>query len=291
MKTLKYILILVLSLGALNSCLVDQTTSYDENDDGPNLVTFETLTMNYSILADGSTYQRQIKVKLVGPTSMFTTEDITVTVGVDPSSTAKSGQHFIINNPTFTLTKANNYLGLVNITILSEGNAPPMDGTPEFLTYKAPVMVLTLSATGAENVMGTGKLGKFTLAFVPPNPYQGDYESELRYFHPTAGGSYPDDPYGGVRIADKTLMAVTGRKCETWFAVWDTDKCWITVNSDNSVDYEVWEDWGTPVKNGDPNNAANVSHFDPATGKIYLYYYYAGTGGNRIFWEILTPKF
>ena len=86
-------------------------------------------------------------------------------------------------------------------------------------------------------------------------------------------------------------MAVTGRKCETWFAVWDTDKCWITVNSDNSVDYEVWEDWGIPVKNGDPNNAANVSHFDPATGKIYLYYYYAGTGGNRIFWEILTPMF
>jgi len=291
MKTLKYILILVLSLGALNSCLVDQTTRYDENDDGPNLVTFETLTANYSVLANGDEYDRQIKVKLVGPTSMFTTSDINVTVSVDPSSTAVEGQHFIINTPTLTLTKANNYLALVDITIITDGNEPPMDGTPEFDDYVAPIMVLKLNATGDPNVLGSGKLGKFTLAYTPPNPYAGDYEAEMWYFHPTAGGTYPTDPYGGIRIQYKTLVAITGRKCETWFGVWDTDKCWITVNADNTVDFTVWDEWTYDVKMGDPNDPSKVSHFDPDTRQIFLYYYYAGSGGNRIFWETFTPLF
>jgi hypothetical protein len=292
MKTFKYILTFLI-LVAANSCLVDNTTDYEMNDDGPNLVTFETLTANMSILANGDEYPKELKVKLVGPTSMMDnmTGDITVTVSQDASSTAEEGQHFRIENPTLTLTKANNYLGLLQVTILTEGNAPPMDGTPEFEEWEAPVMVLKIDASGDPTVMGTGKLGKFTLAYTPPNPYAGDYESEVWYFHPTAGGTYPTDPYGGIRYADKTLDALTGRKCETWFAVWDTDKCWITVKADNSVEFTVWDEWPYDVKMGDPKNPENVSHFDPETGQIYLYYYYSGAGGDRIFWEILTPKF
>jgi len=87
-------------------------------------------------------------------------------------------------------------------------------------------------------------------------------------------------------------VAITGRKCETGFAVWpDTDLCWITVKADNSIEFEVADTWPYTVLMGDPNDPSKVSHFDPATGKIYLYYYYAGTGGNRIFWETFTPLF
>jgi len=291
MKTFKYILTFLI-LVAVNSCLVDDTTNYDMNDDGLNLVTFETLSANYSVLANGDEYSRAIKVKLIGPTSMDMTSDISVSVAPDPSSTAEEGVHFRIENPTFTLTKANNYLGLLEVTILTEGNAPPMDGTPEFEDYVAPVMVLKITATGDPMVTGTGKLGKYTLAYTPPNPYAGDYETELWYFHPTAGGTYPTDPYGGIRYDEKTLVAITGRKCETGFAVWpDTDLCWITVKADNSIEFEVADTWPYTVLMGDPNDPSKVSHFDPATGKIYLYYYYAGTGGNRIFWETFTPLF
>ena len=291
MKTLKYLLIIVLSMGALNSCLVDQTISYDEFDEGPSLIIFEAPATSFSVFANGDEYERQIRVKLVGPTSMEVTGDINVTVSVDPSSSANAGEHFTILNPTFTLTKANNYLGLLNIKILTEGNAPPLDGTPEFDAYKAPVIVLSLTAAGNSKVLESGKLGKYTLAYTPPSPFAGVYESEVWYFHPTDGGSYPDEPYGGIRYADKTLKGITGRKCETWFGVWESEKCWITVNANNSVDYTVWDEWGFEVKMGDPKDPSKVSHYDPGTGIIYLYYYYSDTGGDRIFWETLIPGF
>ncbi|MBN1387376.1 MAG: hypothetical protein JW965_02960 [Bacteroidales bacterium] len=290
MKTLKYTLLFIFGLFLVNSCLVDDETKYDLNDDGYNLATFETLTANLSCTADGSEYTFPLKVKLVGPTKDLVTSTISVTATADPSSTAVENVHYKIENPTITLTPDNNFLGLLVVTVLTEGNTPPMDGTPEFDTYKSPILVLKLAATGDQNVTATGKLGNFTLALTPPNPYAGDYDVELLYFHPTAGGTYPTDPYGGVRALEKTLVAVTGRKCETWFAVWDTDLCWITIKSDNSVEFEVWDEWGYDVKLGDPKDPTKISHYDPETGKIYLYYYYEGTGGPRIFWETFTPK-
>jgi hypothetical protein len=290
MKTLKYILILVLSLGAFNSCLVDQSTRYDQNDDGVNLVTFETLTANYSVEANGNEYERFVKVKLVGPTSMFMTSDINVTVSVDPSSTAEEGTHFMLNNPTFTLKKADNYLALLSLTILTEGNTPPMEDSPEFESYVAPIMVFNISATGDPNVLGTGKLGKYTLAYTHPNPYAGDYDAELYYFHPTAGGTYPNYPYGGIRYSEKTLVALTARKCQTGFAIWGNNLCWITVKADNSIEFQVADTWAYDVLPGDPNNASNISYFDPVTRQIHLYYHYFGPGGPEIFWETLTPK-
>jgi hypothetical protein len=289
MKTLKYFLIIILSLGTFNSCLVDDETRYDLNDNGLNIVTFETLTSNLSCLANGNEYIFNLKVKLVGPTKDNITNDITVTASVDPSSTAEENLHYKILNPTITLSPDNNFLGVMELTVITEGNTPPMDDTPEFEDYVAPILVLQLDATGDPMVTGSGKLGTYTLAYTPPNPYAGDYNVEMRYFHPTAGGTYPTDPYGGVRALEKTLVAVTGRKCETWFGVWDTDKCWITVKADNSIVFEVWEDWPYDVKLGDPKDASKVSHYDPATGIIYLYYYYEGSGGPRIFWEIFTP--
>ena len=103
-----------------------------------------------------------------------------------------------------------------------------------------------------------------------------------------AMGTYPDNIYVEDDY-DKTLSPVTGRKCETLFGIWDTDYCWITVNSDNSIKFEVADTWAYDVKLGDPFDATKISHFDPATGIIYFYYNYFGTGGPRIFWEIFTP--
>ncbi len=288
MKTIKYLLIFLLGLGTFNSCLVDNETKYDLNDDGLNVVTFENITSNISILANGDEYSVKLKVKIVGPTWNKVTDDITVTASVDPSSTAEEGVHFQIVNPTFTLKAEDNYLGLLELNILTDGNAPPMDDTPEFEDYVAPILVLKLEATGDPMVTGSGKKGTYTIAYTPPNPYAGDYIAHLIYRHPSYG-TYPDNIYVEEDNL-KTLVPVTGRKCETGFGTWfDTDLCWITIKADNSIVFEVGDTWPYDVLLGDPLDATKISHYDPATGIIYLYYHYSGTGGFRIFDEIFTP--
>jgi len=118
------------------------------------------------------------------------------------------------------------------------------------------------------------------------NFFAGSYAVELWYFHPTAGGTYPTDPYGGIRALSKDLIAVSATTCKTAFAVWGTagETMYITINADNSVSFTV-ENWGYDVSIGDPNDATKISHYDPATGTIYVYYKYMGSGGFRIFWE------
>ncbi len=294
MKKLKYILLLALTVGLFNSCENYEDRDVDQiRDNNVNFVTYKYLTQNLGMTADGSESTKQIKIFATGPGIADLNNDLTVTVSVDSSSTAEEGDHFRIENKTVTLSPSNNFLAEVDLIMMSEGNSAPMDGTPEFDDYVAPYVNLNVeSVTGDESVIASVKMTKLTLNFTPPNPYAGDYSAEIWYFHPTAGGSYPDDPYSH-QVNDKTLSAVTGRKCETGFAIWGDYGyiCWITVNSDNSVNFEVADTWGYDVKLGDPNDASKVSHFDPETGQIYLYYHYAGSGGNRIFWEIFTPNF
>ncbi len=298
MKNLKYILFLLLSVVALNSCLIDNESDLDLNDDGMNVVTFERVTNNLTVTATGEEITLSVPFKIVGPTVSELTNDITVTFTPNASSTAVLDDHFRFVNSSITLKKSNNYLGLLEVVMITEGNAAPMDGTPEFETYVAPVLIVDIATTGDEKVTGSGKGGTFTLNFIPPNPFAGDYATEMRYFHPTAGGSYPtdpdfnpDDPYGGIRYADKTLAPITGRKCETWFAVWDTDLCWITCNADHSVGFTVGDTWPNTVNLGNPYDATQVSNWvEPAgEGQIFLYYNYMGSGGYRIFWEYFTP--
>lgn len=280
----------MLGLGSITSCLIDNTTDLDDNGKGLNVATFLKSNINLTVLANGDEYVREIEVKLVGPSLGDIKNDISVTVQSLSSSTAEDGVHYRIDNPTIILSPNNNFLGKIKVTLMTAGNTPPMDGTPEFESYVAPLLDLKLLATGDPMVTGSGKMATVALNFTPPNPYAGDYTVELKYFHPTAGGSYPDDPYGGIRSLEKTLIAVTGRKCETGFGVWgSTDICWITINADNSIDFVVDLTWNYTVKMGDPKDPTHVSYFDPATGKIYLYYYYSGTGGDRIFWEVFTP--
>ncbi len=289
---------LVFSMALLTSCFEDDI-ELDLNDQGLNVVTLERVATNLTAEANGNEYTFDVKIKVVGPTVMDLTNDVSVTFSVDDASTAVDGVHYRINNNPLTLTADNNYLGLLSITLITVGNTPPLEGTPEFDDWDAPLLFLSIAATGDEMVTGSGKGANFTLNFTAPNPYKGIYDTEMRYFHPTAGGSHPtfdpfdpNDPYGGVRFEQKELIAVTGRKCETGFAVWGTtDLCWITVNPDNSIKFEVGDTWNYDVKTGDPTDAGHVPYFDPADGAIYMYYYYTGSGGDRIFWEIFTPTF
>ncbi len=119
------------------------------------------------------------------------------------------------------------------------------------------------------------------------NFFAGKYSKDMKYFHPTAGGSYPDDPYSAY-VEDVNLVAISAYVCSDWFGTWENTHVYIQILPDNSVTltFEDRDDVGT----GDPNDATKVCSYDPATGVIKLYYFYPGSGGNRIFWVVYTPK-
>lgn len=113
------------------------------------------------------------------------------------------------------------------------------------------------------------------------NFFAGNYKSTVNYHHPSRG-EYPDN--GSISSYDKTLKATNANTCETAFAVW-SDKCWITINADNSITFVVDDTWDYDVSLGVPDHPELVSYYDPATGLIQLYYNYLGSSGYRIFHE------
>ena len=150
MKTIKYIFLLVLILGTANSCLVDDTTTYGENDKGANLVGFTNFSTSLGAVADGNEYQYTLPMKVFGPTYLDIKSDVTATIGVDASSTAIEGTHFRLDNPTITFKPGNNLLNNFPITILTEGIVAPLD--------VAPVLVLkVVSVTGDKSAANSGK--------------------------------------------------------------------------------------------------------------------------------------
>lgn len=291
MKKIKYFLFLILSMSLLTSCF-DDNTGLELNDKGPNVVTFDRIVDNLTGVAEtgGAEYTFMKKIRVVGPTVSELTSDIIVDVEEADGTTA-DGTMYHINNLPLTLTAHDNYLGLISITLTTLGNEPPAEGTPEYDAYVAPQLNLQLVATGDANVVASGKIGKFTLNFTPRNPWAGDYATHVIYRHPSAG-TYPDN-ISSEGDYDKPLTGITANKSEVGygFAVWEGDLSWITVNKDNTINYLVADTWPYDVKMGDPNRPDLISHYDPADGKLYLYYHYTGAGGDRIFWEVFTPKF
>lgn len=297
MKKLKYIILFILGATMFTSCFDDEAL-IDLNDDGLNVVTFDRIVDNITgvALAGGAEYTFLKKIKLVGPTISEITSTITVDYQIGSGTTA-DGTMYRINNLPLTLSPENNYLAEVSITLTTLGNEPPAEGTPEYDAYVAPVLNLELTATGDPRVTGSGKAGKFTLNFTPRNPWAGDYDAHIIYRRPGDGetGVYPNN-INTEETNIKSLVGITARKAETWFAIagFGTPHvlAWITVNADNSITYEGdSDDWGLDIKMGDPNRPDLKNHFDPVTGKLYCYYYYTGGTGDRIFWEVFTPRF
>ena len=118
------------------------------------------------------------------------------------------------------------------------------------------------------------------------NFFAGTYEVDMKYFHPTAGGSYPDEPYSAY-TEEIDMTAISASECQVWFGVWSDTKITIKINPDNSISL-TFIDRDDAVQ-GDPNDPSKISHYNPETGDIEIYYFYPGAGGNRIFWAVYTP--
>ena len=174
MKTLKYILILIMSIGMFNSCLVDDESTLDLNNQGPNLAGFDLAKTSLAAIADGAEYKFDLKVKVFGPNSLDLTKDVTITVEADPSSTAKEGTHYKLNSSSVTLSPGRNMLGLFPVTMLTEGIQTPLE--------KSPVLVLKVTqASGDPLVINSGKPITIELNYACPSFLEGDYDVTTEY--------------------------------------------------------------------------------------------------------------
>jgi hypothetical protein len=261
MKTFKYILIFILGLVSANSCLVDDATKYDMNDDGPNLVGFEQPRQTLAAIADGEEYQFQIRMKVIGPTITDIKNDITVTVGADASSsTAIEGTHFRIDNPNVVISPSNNLLGLFSITMLTEGIITPLDVSP----------VLVLNATAASgdpNVLNNGKPITLTLNYACPSFLEGTYDVTTEYTATNGSVStlnWTEDitkigigTYRTTRVGHWTPADLGGTPGFTF-----TDVCGVlSVPGQYLVDY--YANWV---------EGTDFGTVDPVTGDLYIEY-------------------
>ena len=168
MRQFKYILLFILSMSLFNSCLIDDTTKADLNDQGYNLAGFDLTRTSIAAVSDGKEYKHLLKVKVVGPTKMDLKNDITITIGADATSTAIEGTHFKLENPTVVLKASDNYLGYVEVTMITKDIVTPL--------AKAPILQLkVISATGDPKVMNSGKLIEVTMNYACYSNLAGIY--------------------------------------------------------------------------------------------------------------------
>jgi len=203
-------------------------------------------------------------------------EDITVTLAVDNSIVGSS--YVEMTSEMYNLTAT---------TTIAKGTKKDT----VMLTVKPPFLDLSniyaLGVTIASTSYGTvsSNYSKVIFPISVKNYFAGTYRRELSYFHPTAGGTYPDTPYT-TRDAEVTLSTVDATTCSEWLGVWNNDLIYMTINDDNSV--TVTFPSRTDAFEGDPYDSSKVSYYDPATGIIYVYYAY-NSDAPRIFWVKYTP--
>lgn len=169
------------------------------------------------------------------------------------------------------------------IVLPTDPQIPETDLDPTIADFIGDYWLFSYTVTMED---GREILNNSTTKIAVANFFAGTYDVELQYFHPTAGGSYPNDPYGGLRKLKKDLIPASPFDCYTFFGVWEDNLTNINIDGDNKVTIT----FDRAAFSGDPNDATKVNSYDPATGIIQIYYYYPGSGGNRIFWEKFIPK-
>lgn len=154
----KYMGISLLTVFLATSC-EDPTVGDDEAADfnnGISVVQFTSSKANAPAVADGEEKMYDVRVQLAGPDIENLTEDVVVNFSVDPSSTAVAGTNFRFDVTTVTLTKANNYLATLPVTILTEGVTPPF----------SPTLVLNIDSVTSNNddVVVSGNKGQIVVS-------------------------------------------------------------------------------------------------------------------------------
>jgi hypothetical protein len=281
MKTIKYVLILLISISTFTSCLVEDNEKTEDYDNGPNLIGFTTASTNVSGVANGDEYVFNLTMAGVGPTITEATEDVTVRVAVDPASTAVRGTHFELSKEEVTLLASNNYINSFPLTMLSEGIQAPLATNPYVI-----LNITEVDSNG--NFVNNGRTGsiKVNLLYLCFSNLAGNYAVNMRYIRAASGIDQTltfddtitqtgDGQYRTGRVGHWEASALGGTPGYSF-----TDVCnVITIPYQNLVDLYSNEVEGVPGK----------SSVNPDTGVIT--FEYTITGGNlRQYFVTYTPK-
>lgn len=159
-KFVKNGLVLGLCALTLSSCLLD-----DEKTDfgnGPDFVAFSRASVTTPVESDGSDYNYDAVIRLIGPQSQSFTGEVTVTVGVDPQTTdAEAGVHYTLpSSSTVVLNSANDYTAVYPITIHTEGVEAPI--------VKKLGLYVTSIDSASENIIisDTGKSSAVSISYI-----------------------------------------------------------------------------------------------------------------------------
>lgn len=261
MKTIKFILIFALSFATLTSCLVEDTEPSAINDDGPNLAGFAAKSLSVAGIANGDSYDNLIKMEVKGPTFKSLNEDVTVTIDVDPSSTAIEGTHFAFASKSITLSASNNYLGLLPITMLTDGIVAPLDKSPVLK------LIVTNASTG-EHIVGNGNSMTVNFNYLCNSELAGEYDL---YVTRSNGAD--------IHFPNETIYEVSPGYYKTTSTYrWAVG----SIAPDHGLNFfDVCGDLTVPLQDGLQGSISNdvyqtpgidAGTIDPVTGVIVLYY-------------------
>ncbi len=272
MKRIYLLLLIIFGIVSLPSCLVEDEVPAGDNDKGPNLAGFEKTRTTLAGIADGTAYDFDIKVNVIGPTSMDLTNDVTLSIEADPASTAIEGTHYQIDNPTVTLTSDNNYLGFIGLTMLTEGVETPLE--------EAPVLILNVkSATGDENVINNGKPIEITFNFACFSSFEGEYSVV------TTSSS------GTVREWQETITKIgteeyLTQRVGTWNPPLNPDYGFVFTNACNVL---TVPNQGLADMYSNDVYSHSAGSYDPETGVITIYYTIWFEAGDNTYTAVYTP--
>jgi hypothetical protein len=261
MKNIKYLILLFLSLTVVTSC-IDDSESFDQNAEGPNLAGFTNSRENVANVADGSEYPFTVKMKVAGPTVTDLTGDVSVTFEATAASTAVAGVHYKIVNPSTTLKKGENFLGFATVVMLTAGIDAPLTGP-------SPVLVLQAkTVTGDGNVIASGKPVSITLNYACDSRLAGTYRETTQYFRAGALVSnvsrivtFIKTGVGEYRTSHVGHWAPSDLGGTPGFTFYDV--CGdITIPSQNLVS----------LYSNIVEGVAGASSVNPVTGSIYMEY-------------------
>lgn len=144
---IKFATVVVMTLSLVTSCdalLDDDVTDFGT---GPNFVGFGEGSMDVNVGEGSGVTETGIPVSVIGPTSEFMEETVTVNWSVDASSTAEAGVHYELpaTSGTVELTSENDYYSEIPLSVLTDGLLAPNEETL--------VLTVTEFSTSDENVV------------------------------------------------------------------------------------------------------------------------------------------
>lgn len=166
MKTIKILSLILISMITLSSCMSDEVDT-DANMNTPSMLSFVKNKISATIIADGSTADFTLPMKVKGPLSGDITNDITATISVDPSSTAVEGLHYSLGSTAVTFSPSNNLITSIDLTVMSTGVTAPAEVT----------LILNITNSSDSAVGPSGRTGQsvVTIKYLCSSDLAGEY--------------------------------------------------------------------------------------------------------------------